>query len=203
MRMPVVAIAAVLAGAGTPAAGEEPPRPGLSLDVARHVDEVLRRNPDPALPRFEERVEVREDAQAALDARLRGLHLDCRPLGMPSAAEMREQGGAAVPPHADFVAVARVLWKGIQKLRGRKDRFFVYVVRRDGAARVLVREGEMSVVAQQNVPGTTWELVARLPDRDAAVGAARRLERGASAQAAPGERLPPWFTMNCALPEWK
>jgi hypothetical protein len=201
-----------LAAQSAPVPGPTPaPAPGASaitpapaslrLDLDRHVDDLLARHGTAGLPRFEESVEVVERAQPALDALLAGADLECGPTasGPPPTGDLTAYRGATIPPHADFLAAGKLLWKGLKKLRRPKATWLVYRVRREGASRLVLREGEVSQAARLAAPGTTWEEVARFSDRNQAVNALQRLEQGfaTARRRTSGERMPPWVATTC------
>ena len=194
-------------------ASESPLAPSaapLTLDIQSHVDEIVARELAKGLPRFEEAIEVRDRLQEAIEGHLRGVDLECgaSESGPPTADETRRYRSTSIPPHADFLALGKVLYKGVQRLIGpRKPRFFLYAVRRGRAERVgyVLRDGPVSDSTRAAVPGASWELVASFRDRAEASAALRRLERGfATPQRAHEDgRLPPWVASTCRPPRWK
>jgi len=97
------------------------------------------------------------------------------------------------------------LWKGLSRLRHPKPRWFLYRVRREGAQSSILRESEVSSAERYAAVGTTWEERARFHDRDRAVDAQRRLERGfaTAERQTSGDRLPPWVTTTCQPPGFR
>ncbi len=213
-----------------PARPPEPP-PRSRIDIERAIADAIARNPTLALPHFQEEVEVRDVHQEALEAHLRGVDLECgaSESGPPTASEMNPYRGASIPPHADFLAAGREIAKGLRKLFGsKKPRYFLYAVRRAVAApqpstagpaapsgvapaaptpagesvAYVVRENPIAENARSSVPGTRWELVASFRDRETAVAALDRLQRGFTAlqRAHEDGRLPPWVSTTCRPP---
>ncbi len=204
----------VIAAAVTPSltAAPEPrvptPTPApLRIDMDRHISDLLARHGSGGLPRFEERIDVVERMQPALDALLRGVDRDCGPTsgGPPPASELNAYRGATIPPHADFLALGKLLAKGISRLRHPKPRWFVYRVRRGGVVRTVLREGEANEATRLGAAGVAWEEVARFHDLGRAVGALRRLERGfaTAERRTSGDRLPPWVATTCRPPGFR
>jgi hypothetical protein len=190
---------------GTPAPTPTPTP--LRLDIDRHVSELLARHGTTGLPRFEETIEVVERAQPALDDLLRGRDLACGPTagGPPPVSDLNAYRGATIPVHADFLAVGKLLWKGLSRLRHPKPRWFLYRVRREDAVRFVLREGELPTAQRYAAAGTTWEELARFHDRDGAADALRRLERGfaTAERRSNGDPLPPWVATTCRPPGFR
>ncbi len=225
-------------GGGQPAVQESPteqadpeqpriaPQPRLKLDIERAITEAMARDPSLGLPRFEERVEVRDVYQESLEALLRGVDVKCgaSQTGPPTTGEMNPYRGATIPPHADFLGAGKAIAKGVRKLLGsKKPRYFLYAVHRpaSGSTRTastsapvsgavesgdtvsyLLRESPISKNARASVPGTRWELIAGFRERDDALVALDRLRRGfATLQRAREDgRLPPWVSTTCRPP---
>jgi hypothetical protein len=220
--------------AGT-AASKEPaaPRPArLTIDIERHIAEAMARDPSLALPRFKEDIEVRDAYQDALDALVRGVDLECGPSGQgpPTRYEMNPYRGATIPVHADFLAPAKLIVKGLDHLFGSKaPHYFLYAVHRSSVAdapgtddaspmtsapsssgprpsapsapEYIVREAPISENARSSIAGVSWELVASFRDRDSALAALRRLRGGSTLQRAHEDgRLPPWVSTTCRPP---
>jgi len=192
---------------GTGAPAPTPTPTPLRLDIDRHVSELLARHGTAGLPRFEERIDVVERAQPALDDLLRGLDLACGPTsgGPPQTSDLNAYRGATIPPHADFLAAGKLLWQGLSRLWHRKPRWFLYRVRREDAQRFVLREGEAPTAERYAAAGTTWEELARFHDRDRAVDALRRLERGfaTAERRTSGDKLPPWVATTCPPPGFR
>jgi len=190
---------------GTPAPTPTPTP--LRLDIDRHVSELLARRGTTGVPRFEETIEVVERAQPALDALLNGLDLACGPAsgGPPPVGDLNAYRGATIPLHADFLAVGKLVWKGLSRLRHPKPRWFLYRVRQEDAVRFVLRQGELSTAARYAAAGTTWEELARFHDQDRAADALRRLERGfaTAERRTNGGRLPPWVATTCPPPGFR
>lgn len=194
-----------------PRKADAPPAPSpaptrLRLDVDRHVDDVLRRNQESGLPRFEDRIEVTDRAQAALQAVLRGAELTCSPssTGPPPTSELNRFRAASIPPSIDFIAAAKALVKALKRANPWKGppRWILYGVRQGETVRLLLREGEIPLSIRMSVPGTTWEEIARFHDRGEATTALRRLERGFDtlARQTPGEPPHPSMSISCLPP---
>lgn len=189
-----------------PAPSPAPAR--LRLDVDRHVDDVLRRNQESGLPRFEDRVEVTDRAQAALEALLRGAELTCSPssTGPPPTSELNRYKTVPVPPYADFIAGAKAILKALKRANPWKGepRFVLYGVHQHEKVRLVLREGELPISVRLSVPGATWEELARFHDRGEATTALRRLERGfeTMARQLPGEPPHPYVSIKCLPPRF-
>ena len=186
------------------------PRPAarsrLKLDIGRHIDDVLKRRDDSDVPRFEDRIEVTDRSQEALDAMLRGLDLACSPSesGPPPTSELNAMRTVPIPPYADFVAAAKAILKGLRKAnpwKGAPD-WFLYAVRRGEQRRLVVRKGELPASQRLAVQGTTWDEIARFDSSNEATAALRRLERGFAtlARLTPGEPPHPYAPIKCLPP---
>ena len=212
----VVMVAMPLAAAAqeTPAPVDNPaPSPDatpvpkrLRLDIERHVGDVLKHEQKPGRPRFEERIEVTDRAQAALEALLRGAELACSPssTGPPPTSELNRFKAVPIPPYADFIAAAKALLKGLKRAnqsRGAPS-WYLYGVRQGDALRLVVREGKLPISQRLRVPGTTWEEIGRFHDRGEATTALLRLERGfhTLARQTPGEPPHPYVSIKCLPP---
>jgi hypothetical protein len=175
----------------------------LLLDIDRHIDDVLAREKTSGLPRFEDRIEVTDRAQAALESLLRGAELACSPssTGPPPTSELNAFKTVPIPPYADFIAGAKAILKSLKRMNPRKGtpRWVLYGVRRGDTMRLVLREGEIPVSVRLSVPGTTWEEFARFHDRSEATTALRRLERGfdTMARQTPGEPPHPYVSIKC------
>jgi hypothetical protein len=202
------AVAPAPAPTPTPTPATPSPAPArLRLDIDRHIDDVLARKETQRLPRFEEKIEVVDRSQSALDDLLRGLDLSCGPsaTGPPPTSELNAHRGATIPVHADFLAAAKLLLKGLQRLNHPKPRWFLYSAKQGELVRFILREGEVSEAVKRGTPGTTWEELARFHDRGSAADALRRLERGFATpeRQANGDRLPPWVATTCRPPGFR
>ena len=192
--------------APSPAPTPKPAPTRLRLDVDRHVDDVLRRKQESGLPRFEDRIEVTDRAQAALEALLRGAELACSPSssGPPPTSELNRYKTVPVPPYADFIAGAKAILKSLKRVNPWKGepRFVLYGVRQGDSVRLVLREGELPISVRLSVPGATWEELARFHDRGEATTALRRLERGfeTMARQTPGEPPHPYVSIKCLPP---
>jgi hypothetical protein len=197
------------APAPSPAPTPSPAPPRLRLDVDRHVEDVLRRNQESGLPRFEDRIEVTEREQEALEALLRGAELACSPSssGPPPTSELNRFKTAPIPPYVDFVAAAKAILKGLKRINPWKGapRWILYGVHQGDAVRLVLREGEIQASVRLSVPGTTWEELARFHDRGEATTALRRLERGfeTMARRTPGEPPHPYVSIKCLPPGFR
>lgn len=190
----------------SPTASPAPKR--LRLDVDRHVEQVMSRQAATGLPRFEDRIEVTDQAQAALEALLRGAELACSPssTGPPPTSELNRYKTVPVPPYADFIAAAKAILKGLKRASPWKGapRWILYGVRQADAVRLILREGEIPISVRLSVPGATWEEIARFHDRGEATTALRRLERGfeTMARQTPGEPPHPYVSIKCLPPSF-
>lgn len=204
-RMPPAAATAVPtpppeATPSTPAPDVEP-KPRLRLDVERHVERLLRPEPG-GLPRFQETVDVFGwSAEQAFERHLRGFETECGPTagGAPTEAETRELRHH-VTPYLDFLALGRLL---AGMLKGRPaERFHLYRIRDGAGTRHWLREGPLPEAGRLVAPAAEIELVATFEERDEAVQAWRRLERGFAAPLPPASAspLPPWVLGNCRPP---
>lgn len=193
------------AAAPAPSPGATPgPKPRrLQLYIDRHIDDVLRRNQESGLPRFEDRIEVTDRAQAALETLLRGAELTCSPssTGPPPVSELNRYKTVPVPPYADFIAVAKAILKGLKRANPWKGepRWLLYGVRQGDSLRLVLREGEIPISVRLSVPGATWDEISRFRDRGEATTALRRLERGfeTMARQTPGEPPHPYVSIKC------
>jgi hypothetical protein len=185
------------------------PREPLKVDLQRAIDEVMARHAREDLPRFEEKVEVRDRVQEAIDSRLVGIEQECDEAesGPPNHAELNRYRTYPVPVHWDYLAVAKFLVKTVKKRFGSKEpRYFIYAVRRpaavgqpSGVPELMLREGAISEAARSAVPGTSWELRASFRERDEALRGLTRLRQGYTSpqRAFDDERQPPWASTNC------
>ena len=158
-----------------------------------------------AIPRFEEQVDVRDRYQEALDAHLQAAELGCRETtssGPPSQDELSRYGANPKPPSADLLTPGKLLFGEIKGLFSReKPRFFLYSVRRKdepGREVYVVVDGPIAVSARESVPEAAWELLDRYSDRDEAVEALERLQRGGPAR--PDDQGTPrtlWAATGC------
>jgi hypothetical protein len=176
------------------------PRPRrLVLDIEKHVEKKLAEEP----PRFETSIEVvAKSPQMLLERFFGGVDLECGPGGggAPSVEEMREHRPHA-PPTADLMALAMALaGKVMGKVKGNETpRYFLYAVKRSNAVNYALREEKVPDAWFYNFPGVTFELVESFPDRDSAVRAWRRMERGFGTPTAPkvDALAPQWATAPC------
>jgi hypothetical protein len=195
--------------APSPAPTPSPAPARLRLDVDRHIDEMLSRQETSGLPRFEDRVEVVDRTQSALDALLRDLDLACSAAsaGPPPTSELNRFRGAPIPMSADLLGLARLIVKGVKTLaeRNKPPRFILYAVRHGETIRLVLREGELPASVRLAVPGTTWEELARFKDKEQAAEAMRRLEHGYAslARQTSGEPAPAWAPIRCQPPGFR
>ncbi len=202
------------AGSPTTAAVPPPPAPAptptprpprLRLDLDRHLDAIVKRHDD-GRPRFEDRIEVTDRAQDALEALVRGAELACSASagGPPTTSEMNAYKTVPIPPYADFIAAAKALVKALRRINPWKGepRFVLYALRRGDDLRFVLREGELPLSLRLATPGTSWDELARFHDRGEATTALRRLERGFEtlARRTPGEPPHPSSSVYC-LPQ--
>ena len=210
MRRIVVALAisSVLGGRaaaqGAPPATPTPsPSPSpLTLDVEKHVDQVLA-EAGKDTPRFETTIEVvGKSPQIMLERFFGGVDLECGPIGSVPAG-----GGAPtveetrpfrphLSPSVDFAALGRAI---AQKLKGKgPEKFFLYRVRGKNGEKYLLREGRVPASWLDSLPGTTFDLVAAFPDLDSGVKGWKRMERGFPSAVSPSVPPPePWATTTC------
>lgn len=197
------------APAPSPAPTPSPAPARVRLDIDRHIDDVLARRDTSGLPRFEDKIEVVERTQSALDALLRDLDLACSATsaGPPPTSELNRFRGAPIPMSADLLGLARLIVKGVKTLaeRNKPPRFILYAVRHGETFRLVLREGEIPASVRLAVPGTTWEELARFKDREQAAEAMRRLERGYAtlARQTSGEPAPAWAPIRCQPPGFR
>jgi hypothetical protein len=156
--------------------------------------------------RFEDRVDVEDRTQEALDEMLRGLDLACAPSegGPPPTSELNDFRAVPIPPYADFVAAAKAIFKGLRKInpwKGPAD-WYLYGITQGDALRFLVRKGELPAEQRLAQRGTVWDEVARFETSGEATAAMRRLERGfeSKARRKPGEPPHPSMRIQC-LPQ--
>lgn len=150
------------------------PPPRLRLDVEKHAERVL---DERGLPRFETTVDVEARSPQSLLNR----HFEGMPCGAVGGVPTETQAGRPkTSPSVDFLSVARALGK-VLKSTG-PDRFFVYRIREGERVRYSLREGPVPRDWLSGVNGTLYELVDAFPDRDEAVRALYRLERGGNAK---------------------
>lgn len=201
---------AVYQEAAPPAANEAAPAPPvvpapkkraarLRLDVAKHVEKVLKERDTSGLPRYEDAVEVRaKSPQLMLERFFHELDLDCGApsTGAPTEVEMRAARYHPAP-YMDFTALAQAVGRLFKSTA--PPRFFLYRVRGTNGVSYEVREGPIPQSMQLNAPGTTYELVEGFPDLKSATTAWRRLVRGFEG---PSPKVdapppPPWVTTPC------
>jgi hypothetical protein len=180
------------------------PRPSrrLKLDLDRRIDDIVKRRDRSDLPRFEDRIDVEDRTQEALDEMLRGLDLACAPSdgGPPPTSELNDFREAKIPPYADFFAAAKAIFKGLRK-KGPAD-WYLYGVTQGDSLRFVVRKGELPVQMRLAQPGTVWEEISRFDSAGEATAAMRRLERGFETlkRRTPGDPAHPSMRINC-LPQ--
>lgn len=211
---PAPAVASPASVEGKPAESSAAPRQPLKIDLHAAIDEVMARHARDDLPHFEEKVEVRDREQEAVNSRLVGIEQECDEAesGPPNHAELNRYRTYPVPPHWDYVAVAKFLFKTARRQFGSKEpRYFIYAVHtatRDGKAgpapELVMREGAISEAARSAVPGTGWDLMASFRERDEALRGLARLRQGFSTpqRAFADDRQPPWARSNCRPRPW-
>jgi hypothetical protein len=184
------------------------PRPSrrLRLDLDRHIDDIVKQRDRSDMPRFEDRIEVEDRTQDALDDMLRGLDLACAPSdgGPPPTSELNDFRGAKIPVYWDYLAVAKAIFKRLRKInpwKGPAD-WYLYGVTQGDSLRFLVRKGELPVQMRLAQPGTVWEEISRFDSAGEATAAMRRLERGFETlkRKTPGDPAHPSMRINC-LPQ--
>ncbi len=179
----------------------------LTLDVEKHVDQVLAEEASKGTPRFETTIEViGKSPQIMLERFFGGVDLECGPVGSlppgggaPTVAETREFRPHP-PPSADFGALIAAVGQAVaKKLKGKgPERFFLYRIRNKDGVRYLLREGRVSASWLDTLPGTTFDLVAAFPDLDSGVKGWKRMERGfPSAEGSNAPPPQPWATTTC------
>lgn len=179
----------------------------LTLDVEKHVDQVLAEEASKGTPRFETTIEViGKSPQIMLERFFGGVDLECGPVGSlppgggaPTVAETREFRPHP-PPSADFGALIAAVGQAVaKKLKGKgPERFFLYRIRNKDGVRYLLREGRVPASWLDTLPGTTFDLVAAFPDLDSGVKGWKRMERGfPSAEGSNAPPPQPWATTTC------
>ncbi len=181
------------------------PRPRrLRLDLNRHIEDIVKRRDRSDMPRFEDRIDVEDRTQEALDEMLRGLDLACAPSegGPPPTSELNDFREAKIPPFADFLGAAKAVFKGLRKIGKGPADWYLYGVSQGDSLRVLVRKGELPVQQRLAQPGTVWEEISRFDSSKEATAAMRRLERGFDTlkRRTPGDPAHPSMRINC-LPQ--
>ncbi len=164
-----------------------------------HVAAVLRRKEAMSLPRFEEKLEIRDRFREALAEHLQGVDLACGAVsGVPTHKEMQQHRGTSIPPHLDLVRAYKELRKLWRKVRRPKPRFFLYAAHSLDRVGWVLREGEMPATARV-AAGASFELLAGFADREEGLAALRRLERGFGSlkRSHEDEPMPPWVTAAC------
>jgi hypothetical protein len=208
-----LAIAMTLGGPaavpGAPPASPSPsPSPSpLTLDVEKHVDQVLAEEASKGAPRFETTIEVvGKSPQIMLERFFGGVDLECGPIGSlppgggaPTVAETREFRPHP-PPTADFGALIAAVGQAVaKKLKGKgPEKYFLYRVHSQNGEKYLLREGRVPASWLDTLPGTRFDLVAAFPDLDSGVKGWKRLERGFPT--VEGSNAPPpqpWQTTTC------
>jgi hypothetical protein len=174
-------LGAVAAGAEPEASGpaaSPSPRPRLTLDIVRHVDDLLFRQPD--LPRFEERVEVvgRSD-QAALIRAFKGIDLCNGPTsgGAPTMYELRAMGPHPATPSLDLTTTLQTLAMKLAGHGSGEDHYFLYRARLPEGVRYFLHEGRIPQSSLYG-PGLTFEMIQGFADASSAARAWRQLDRG-------------------------
>ena len=205
----VLAVATLLGGraaaqsAQTPSPTPSPSPSPLTLDVEKHVDQVLAEQAGKDTPRFETTIEVvGKSPQIMLERFFGGVDLECGPIGSVPAgggAPTVEETRAFRPhpsPSVDFAALGRAV---AQKLKGKgPEKYFLYRVRSKNGEKFLLREGRVPASWLDTLPGTRFDLVAAFPDLDSGVKGWKRMERGFPT--AEGSNAPPpqpWATTTC------
>ena len=206
-----------LAAAQQPAQQQEPtaekrdekPKPArrrLVLDIDKQVEKKLEEEAKKAPPRFETSIEVvARSPQMLLERFFGGVDLECGPGGggAPTVEEMREYRPHA-PPTADLMALAMALaGRVMDKIHSNQPpKYFLYRVRRkDVGVSYALREDRIPDAWFYNFPDLNFELVETFADKDGAVRAWRRMERGYGTPVAAAVNTPPpqWATTPCRL----
>jgi len=200
----VLAVSGVLGGRAAAQSASPTPSPSpLTLDVEKHVDQVLAEEASKGTPRFETTIEVvGKSPQIMLERFFGGVDLECGPVGSvppgggaPTVAETR-----AFRPHpspsVDFAALGRAVAK---KLKGKgPEKYFLYRLLSKGGEKYLLREGRLPASWLDSLPGTRFDLVAAFPDLDSGVKGWKRMERGFPSPVSPDVPPPePWATTTC------
>jgi hypothetical protein len=192
----------------TPAPSPEPSAspapeatPRLTLDIVRHVDDLLFKEPN--LPHFEENVEVvsRSD-QAALIRAFRGIDLcnGATATGAPTAYEMRAMGPHPASPTLDLTAAVQALGAKLAAKSSGEDRFFLYRARLPEGTRYFLHEGRIPASSLYGPAGLSFELVQSFNREADAARAWRQLDRGLDwkAEEDPADApVPVWATTPC------
>lgn len=169
----------------------------LRLDIARHVDSVMR--DQDGKPRFETSVEViARPPDIALAEQLAEFELECGPAGGPPSVAESMEFRPHPSPYIDLAAVARAVSSAIGNPG--PPRYFLYRIAGGGEVEYLLREEELRSAPGQQ-PITAFELVASFPDLGSAIDGWRRITRGfATARREDLANPPaPWQTQPCRM----
>jgi hypothetical protein len=204
----VLAILGVLGGRASAQSASPTPSPSpLTLDVEKHVDQVLAEEANKGTPRFETTIEVvGKSPQIMLERFFGGVDLECGPVGSvapgggaPTVAETRAFR-PHLPPSADFGALIASVGQAVaKKLKGKgPEKYFLYRLRSNNGERYLLREGTVPPSWLDSLPGTRFDLIAAFPDLDSGVKGWKRMERGfPSAVGSSAPPPEPWATTTC------
>jgi hypothetical protein len=204
----VLAISGMLGGRASAQSASPTPSPSpLTLDVEKHVDQVLAEEASKGTPRFETTIEVvGKSPQIMLERFFGGVDLECGPVGAvapgggaPTVAESRAFR-PHLPPSADFGALIAAVGQAVaKKLKGKgPEKYFLYRLRSNNGEKYLLREGRVPASWLDSLPGTKFDLVAAFPDLDSGVKGWKRMERGMPSPVSPDVPPPePWATTTC------
>jgi hypothetical protein len=197
--------------AAKPQEGEPARRPRrLVLDIDKHVEQKLAEEARFAPPRFETSIEVvARTPQMLLERYFGGVDLECAPAGSPpggGAPTVEEMRGARphTSPTGDLLALVSALAGQVGKFVKSKDkdpappRYYLYKVVRKDAVSWALREDRVPDAWFYNFPELSFELVDTFSNKDTAVRAWKRMERGFATPVAPKvESVPSWVSVNC------
>jgi hypothetical protein len=165
--------------ADPPDSGPAPsPAPGLTLDIGRHVDDLMVKQPE--LPRFEERVEVvGRSEQGFLVRAFKGIDLcnGVTPGGAPTMYELRQMGPHPATPSVDLMTTMQTLALKLGMRGHGEDRYFLYRAQLPEGVRYFLHEGRIPASSLYG-PGSSYELIQEFSDPKAAARAWQQLDRG-------------------------
>lgn len=193
----------------SPTPSPSPSPGGIVLDVDKQVEEVLAKDAEGGIPRFETSIEVvGKSPQIMLERFFGGIDLECAPGGAPKGGgaptevEMREARarttGILNTPYIDFATIADYLAHKLKPKGRDAERYFIYRVTTNGRVSHVLRAERIPASMLFAVPGTVYELVDAFPDIASAVRGWKRIEHGfASAIGPSSSPPPPWAITTC------